>query len=449
MKILVISEDGFGARHALKFKEEGNDVRFFTRDPQARDIYRGILDSEKSWEPWLSWCDFVVFTQNKLSDIWEICHKVKPCYGGSTAGQKLEKDRVDAHKLMKSLGMKVPESIAVKTTAEAISHLQKHKVNHVLKFTGGNTDSDDVFLGEYSDSRDLFGLCHKMDESGKKWDSIEIEEKIDGVEAGLAGYFDGTRFTPHIELNFQMKRFCAGNKGQGVGFLTGEMGTLIKFVDQNNAFYKRTLGKMVPYLKSIKYRGQIDVGCIVNDQGDFFIEHTPREGIPDYVIQYAVRKIPTSRLFYSVAIGKGFDSVSSDWAIGIVVVSPGFPDPKSSAKRSVGLPIFGYEENKGHCHLFEARKVDHGLEISEGGYGYPLVVTGSGATIEESQQSAYRRLQPNNPSRVYVPKAWYRSDIGDRVINEMDRIKKLGILPEDPKPAKFSDPIFQLLGNYS
>ena len=48
-----------------------------------------------------------------------------------------------------------------------------------------------------------------------------------------------------------MKRSAAGDNGNGIGFLTWEMGTVIKFVDASNSFFKRTLAKMANYLNLV------------------------------------------------------------------------------------------------------------------------------------------------------------------------------------------------------
>src|SRR5258706_2240131 len=292
MNILVITSEGDGAMHALGLRDEGHNVKLFTEEEEARDMYRGIFDSEKDYKPFIDWCNYAFFANNRLDHIWEVIHKKKPCYGGSTAGQNMEKDGPAMHKLIKSLGMKSPESLGVKTVAEVEKHLKEHKVKHVLKFTGGNCDSEDVYIAGYDDNRDLMRLSKRMETAKKKWDAIEIEEKIEGIEAGCAGYFDGKKFAPGIEINFQHKPVAASENGQGIGFLTGEMGTVLKIVDESNDFFQRTLAKMIPYLKSIDYRGEIDLGFIINEEGDWFIEATTREGYPACTIQDELMRTP-------------------------------------------------------------------------------------------------------------------------------------------------------------
>ena len=179
------------------------------------------------------------------------------------------------------------------------------------------------------------------------------------------------------------------------------------------------------------YKGDIDGGFICNEEGDWFTEFTPRKGIPLCVIQLELQDTHEGELYWQIANGDVKENkISKDWAVGVVMVSPGFPDPKSAANRSVGLPIFGSKDNK-HCHLFEARETklpgaDH--EVSAGGYGYPLVVTGKGQTLESAVRNTYWQLHPANEKRVSVPKAWYRDDIGVRVLERKDEIIELGIL---------------------
>ena len=432
-KILCISSDGFGSAIALNLQREGNEVRYFIKEPTARDIYKGILDSEKDWKDAAEWCDYAVFLNNGLSDIWEVISKSKPCCNGSTAGQELEKDRGKSKKLMASLGIKTPENKTFKDIPELAEYVKNSKKLQVVKPVGKDLDSDSVFLSEYEDGRDVISLLHRMKDLGQKFDYIECEEFIQGIETAVHIYFDGKKAAPGVLLNFETKRFASGRNGDGVGFLTGEMGTSIKYVDESNALYQRTVAKLIPHLQKIGYRGDFDCGFIVNEEGDYFTEHTPRKGIPLCVIQLELQITPEGELYWQIAEGDVKENkVSKEWAVGVVMVSPGFPDPKSSAKRSVGLPIFGAKGNK-HCHLFEARATklpDADYEISAGGYGYPLVVTGKGVSLESAVRNCYWQLHPANDKRVSVPKAWYRDDIGLRVLERKDEIIELGILTE-------------------
>lgn len=433
MKILVVSRDGSCAPIAHQFMKEGAEVKFYIAKPEYRKhVFNGLVDKIQSLKEAKDWCDWTYFGENKLVDEWkEVMAWGKPVYGGSEAGQKLEKDRPGAQALAKKMGLKVPRSQEVKTTEEAEKFLSENPGPWVLKFVGGNTDSWDVLLGEYKDNADLIGFVRRTKDSGKKWDAIEIDEFIPGIEVGCAAYFDGEKFAPGIEINFQNKRIAAGEDGHGVGFLTGEMGTTIRYVNEKNQFFKKVLAPMGEHLKKIGYRGEIDVGTIVADNGDiYFVEFTPRTGYPDCVIRLPLQVTPISELFFQVASGKVTENkVKNGWSVGVVLVTPGFPVTKWADDASKGNPVVKYEKHKDNCHLFGVEKNNDGeIVVCPASDGYPCVVVDTGATLESAQRRVYWRLKRANPDHLSVPQSQYRDDIGKRVVENRDEIIESGIL---------------------
>lgn len=432
MKILFISRQGDGAPIAENFQREGHEVRMWIKKPEKqKGIFDGILTKAEEWKPSVSWCDFAYVDHTGLGDIADQIRKTKPVFGGSKAAEDQEANRTKAHDELKKRGILCPESISVKTIEEARKHIQKHHIKHVLKPVGPKCHSEDVFLSRYEDGWDAISILDQMEKQKKEIEYIEIEERIDGLEAGVAGYFDGSKFGECIEINFQMKRFATGNFGNGMGPMTGEMGTITKMVGQDNPFFKNNLEKIIPWLKSIDYRGEIDMGFIVNQRGAYFTEYTVRKGYPDCVIRLETQKTPDAEVAYQIAKGNlSKYECSSDWAIGVVVVCLGFYNHKSGDEQSQFLPILGYEENKEHCRLFGAMKIDGKYMVSGDSDAYPLVVTGHGKTIEEAQRNVYWLVDERNPQAIDLNalKAWVRTDIGERVLRAKNKIIQYGIL---------------------
>ncbi len=435
-KILVVSRDGSCAPIAHQFLKEGNEVKFYIAKPEYRKhVFNGLVDKIETLKDAKGWAEWAYFGENKLVDEWkEVMSWGIPVYGGSEAGQKLEKDRPGAQALAKSLGLLVPRSHEVKTDEEAEAFLTKEKGPWVLKFVGGNTDSWDVLLGEYEDNADLIGFVRRTKDSGKKWDAIEIDEFIPGIEVGCAAYFYGEKFSPGIEINFQNKRIAAGEGGHGVGYLTGEMGTSIRYVTESNAFFQKVLAPLAEHLKKIGYRGEIDVGCIMDAQGQiWFIEFTPRTGYPDCIIRLPLQVTPISELFFQVASGNVTENkVRPGWAVGAVLVSPGFPVTKWADEASRGNPVINYDKHKDNCHLFGVEKnKDGNLVVCASSDGYPCVVVDRGATLESARRRMYWRINRSNPDHLSVPQAQYRDDIGKRVLESKEEIISLGILTQE------------------
>ena len=436
MKILVISRDGSCAPIAAQFLKEGAEVKFFVVKPEYRkDIYDGIVDKIQALKDAKGWATWVYFGENKLVDEWkEVMTWGIPVYGGSEAGQKLEKDRPGAQALAKKMGLKVPRSHEVKTVEEAEAFLTKEKGPWVLKFVGGNSDSWDVLLGEYEDNADLIGFVRRTKDSGKKWDAIEIDEFIPGIEVGVAAYFDGTKFAPGIEINFQNKRIAAGEDGNGVGYLTGEMGTTIRYVTEENAFFKKVLAPLAEHLKKIGYRGEIDVGTILAENGDiYFVEFTPRTGYPDCVIRLPLQVTPISQLFFEVASGNvTANEVRGGWSVGVVLVTPGFPVTKWADDASKGNRVVNYKKHQDNCFLFGVKKDKDGeMVVCSASDGYPCVVADRGPTLESARRRVYWRLKRDNPDHVSVAQAQYRDDIGQRVLENKAEIIALGVMTEE------------------
>lgn len=433
MKVLFFSRYGDGADLALDMRRGGHEVRVWIQDPKRRPyIWTGLIEKVDDWRKSLDWADWCFFDANGLTKEWDQAVKKKPCFGGSAEGEKMEKDRAFAHKLMAAVGMAKFESVSFKTIDEAQKHLQEHKVKHVAKLVGGDADSDDVLISEMESGEDAIELMERFKEQGKKYDVVEVEERVFGVEVGCAGYFNGKDWVGPIEVNFQHKEVAAGWRGsdRGLGLLCGETGTVIRYVTAENAFFKKTLDLFSDHLRNIDYRGEIDIGTITNAEGIFPIEFTPRKGYPDCFIRRALAKTPEADLYAAVAAGKPLDvQTLPGWAIGYLVMAPGFPYQDAVKKHAAGYPVFGYDEKNPGMHLMEVTKVKRGIQVADG-CGYLAVVTAAGPTIESAQRRAYWLVNPANEKRLYSPKSWVRADIGDRVLAQKDEILEFGIVTE-------------------
>jgi hypothetical protein len=77
-------------------------------------------------------------------------------------------------------------------------------------------------LGEYQDNRDLILLSRNLEKSGVKWDSIEIETFIRGIEVGVAGYFDGKKFAADVQKDMEYGEKI-GVKSTPTFFVNGQL----------------------------------------------------------------------------------------------------------------------------------------------------------------------------------------------------------------------------------
>jgi phosphoribosylamine--glycine ligase len=243
-------------------------------------------------------------------------------------------------------------------------------------------------------------------------EKITLQKKIVGIEIGVARYFNGKDWVGPIEVNIEHKKMFTGDLGPS----TSEMGTLAWYDNSENRLFNETLGKLKPYLQEIDFRGDIDINCIVNDEGAYTLEATPRLGSPAIYIHAEIHESPWAEFLKAVADGKEYDlQWKSGFGIAVLLAVPPFPFSKEINEISPkNLPVYLEEAervDKGkHLH-FEGVSRDEKKPAGEyyvsDGQGYVAYITSLAPTVEEARQKAQRLVES-----VYIPKMFYRNDIG-------------------------------------
>jgi len=253
-----------------------------------------------------------------------------------------------------------------------------------------------------------------------------LMEFIDGIEMGVGAYFDGEDFLAPACLDWEHKRFFAGDMGE----LTGEMGTVATF-ERSGRFFELTLARMAPLLREHGHVGYVNLNTIVNRSGVWPLEFTCRFGYPGFAILEPLQDISWAGLFRAMAerSARSFPA-RPGFSVGIVLTTPPFPYSRKQVDEPVGLPVLFDgpldEEDRRNLHYGEVG-LDSGRLVTSGLYGWTLVATGTGPTIAAAQRAAYARA-----GRVFVPGIRYRLDIGDRLIaGDYDTVAGLGLFSDE------------------
>ena len=443
MKVLVVTGEFLCPDLALRIKNEGHDVSVAIKE-EGIDVLKGTLkrvdyDERLKIAPL---CDLVIYDDKSQGEASKLRSQGISVIGGSEKTDRIELDRVHANKLAESCGMKVPKIQEVKSLKEAKEFIEKTGGKWVLKQMGKLDGIKGLnACAKMDNSEDVVVVIDRLLEKwpqGLKQEFI-LQEKIEGHEFACGSYWNGKEFQKDAdgdeicEENWEHKPLMSG----GMGESTGEMFTIMHYVKaKGSKIFGETLDKFRPMLKKIDFRGDFDVNCIVNEKGVFFLEFTPRMGVPAASAQIAIQKTPWFDFLKAMADGVQVKEYQYNQGYCIVSWMYTKPFPAMNSKKvqemaekmlgskkddasiaelmnyklsdSYGMPVLFKEklskEELNNLH-FDAVMMDEGqLKVSNSD-GYVLTVTGMGQTVDEAAEKTEELLK-----KIIIPKSFYRND---------------------------------------
>lgn len=346
--------------------------------------------------------------------------------GGSALGDRLENDRAFALRLLTKQGLCVPPVMEFTHVDEALADLAARPRRCVFKVSAS---FGDTFVGAFADGRDVAALLKSRPRF--VGEPFILMDYVDGVETGVGAYFDGGKFLKPACLDWEHKRFFAGDMGE----LTGEMGTVATF-ESSDALFEATLAPLEALLREAGHVGYVNLNTIINADGIWPLEFTCRFGYPGFAVLEPLQALGWADLFQAM-LGRGphsFD-VHPGFSVCVVLTTPPFPYSRHQVEAAVGLPLLIGEVPAEHLHLGEVGLVGSQL-VTSGVYGWTAVVTGTGSTVHQAKSAAYRRAR-----QVQVPNVRYRLDIGDKLMSgDLEKLVGWGWLKSMP-PSRIASQI--------
>ncbi|MBA3686249.1 MAG: phosphoribosylamine--glycine ligase [Planctomycetes bacterium] len=431
MRFLGIGEwNDLGSLY-LSLAARGHQVRVHVGDPDAHGILAGLVERVDDWRAQLAWIreagdDGVILVETASFGVEQDRLRARGyrVIGGSAYGDRLEKDRAFGQAALRAIGLPTAPVQPFTSYGDAIDFIRGRPRRYVYKYNGSRFPSTHNYVGQLDDGRDLVAL---LDGYRRRWSGTPpdfvLMDHLTGVEVGVGAYFDGARFLEPVCLDWEHKRFFAGEMGE----LTGEMGTLVTYRGWQPLF-ARTLAPLAAALRAGGYVGYINCNTIVNDQGIWPLEFTCRFGYPGYAILSALHAEPWDAIFAKLLAGRGEPiATHPGFAVGVVLTVPPFPHPYGHAELSDGMPVLFRRElaadERERLHYAEVALRD-GQLVAAGLLGYLMVATGRGEDVPSAQRAAYALA-----AEVVAPNLRYRTDIGDRfVAGEGATMRRLGLL---------------------
>lgn len=425
-KFLFISLDALITDIAWQVQLEGHEVKYYIHKKSERQIGDGFVNKVDKWESEVDWADVIVF--DDVLGQGEVAQKLrkqgKAVVGGTPYTDKLEDDRTFGQEELQKHGINVIPFHDFVSFDEAIDFVQKSPSRYVIKPSGEAQNIKRLlFVGEEEDGKDVINVLESYKRVySNKVKQFQLQKRMTGVEIAVGAFFNGYEFLTPINVNFENKKLFPGN----IGPSTGEMGTMMYWSGPNKIF-RKTLKKLEETLRREHYVGYLDLNCIVNGQGIYPLEFTARFGYPTISIQQEGLVTPIGELLHALAKGEKIElKAKSGFQIGVRVVVPPFPfdDPKTFDVNSKDCVIIFKRKNYEGIHIEDVR-TENGEWLICGTSGVVLICVGHGLTLKQAQSQAYKRVK-----NIMIPNMYYRTDIGDRWFEDVDKLHSWGYLTD-------------------
>jgi phosphoribosylamine--glycine ligase len=439
MKILIIDTASEALDWAMRCIEAGHEVMWYCakRDDRSKEIAgEGIVpklyDYEALWKRWVGWADLVFMVDNtKYTDKLEPFRKMGyPIFGPSPEASELELNRALGQQAMKDAGLNILDGKVFHDYKAAVRFVEKNQRFLVSKPSG---EADKALSHVAKDAKSLIYMLERWEKDDKyRKDAAKhgfiLQEKIEGVEFAVGGWFGPHGWSKFWYENFEFKKLMAGDLGPN----TGEQGTLSMYV-RHSKLAEIGLKPMTKLLTKLRYVGFIDINGMIDEKGGFWpFEFTMRPGWPTFHNQIATHLGDPAQWMLDLLNGRDTLKVMENvHCISVVVAIPDYPYSKITKKKLTGIPVYGAHD-RNHVHLCEVCMGEAPIESGDRIIRIPhyvtcgdyvAVVTGTGETVRGARKSAYAAVKkisiPNDP--------FYRPDIGSgRVKEGIPIIQKLG-----------------------
>ena len=417
MNILVIGSGG--REHALYWKlsesPQTEQIYAIPGNPGmgasaaiALDDHAAILRFAKEHEIGLVVVGPEVPLMNGLVDELEaagIC-----AFGPRANAAEIEGSKSFAKDLMKKYGIPTARYEVFTAAEPARAYIRQEGAPIVVKADGLAAGKGVIVAmteQEALDAVDAIMEDHSFGDAGVR---VVIEEFMEGEEASLLAFTDGTTIRPMISAQ-DHKRAYDGDRGPN----TGGMGTYAPAPVMTSEMTERAVEEILkPTIAAMAkegrtYRGCLYLGLMVTADGPKVVEFNARFGDPETQVVLPLLDSDLVAIMCACADGTLAD-VPIRWkdgaAVCVVLVSGGYPGHYDKGQDIHGLAD---AEAMGALVFHAGTAMKDGKLVTNG--GRVLGVVGRGADISSAVDAAYAAA-----TKISFKDAYYRKDIAHRAL---------------------------------
>ena len=426
MKVLVIGSGG--REHALLWK--------LSQSPSVTDVYvvpgndgmsdvaslipikgnEDIIDFARLMQVDLTVAGPETVLTEGLADEFE--KRGMAFFGPSKAAARIEGSKGFAKALMKKYGIPTAAYETFDDEEKAIAYLKANDTYPIVIKADGLASGKGVIIAQSKEEaidtvKDMLE-GHTFSGAGR---SVVIEEFMEGEEASMLCFCDGTNVVPMISAQ-DHKRIFDFDKGPNTGGMGAYAPAPVMTKEMCEEVNVRILRPIVAAMKKEGYpfKGCLYAGLMITSEGPKVVEFNCRFGDPETEAVLPLFDGDLARVMLDCVHGTLSDDAvvwKKACAVDVVLASEGYP-----ASHSSGEVISGIEDaKKAGCLVFHAGTVKKNGQYVVNG-GRVLNVVALADTLAEAKAKAYEGV-----SRISWRGMQYRHDIADKGLLHLEAKK--------------------------
>lgn len=334
-----------------------------------------------------------------------------PAFGPRANAAEIEGSKSFAKDLMKKYGIPTARYEVFVEAEAARAYIRSEGAPIVVKADGLAAGKGVVVAMTEQEALDAVDAIMEHNSFGDAGARVVIEEFMEGEEASLLAFTDGTVIRPMISAQ-DHKRAFDGDKGPN----TGGMGTYAPAPVMTPELTERAVEEILkPTISAMEkegraYRGCLYLGLMITADGPKVVEFNARFGDPETQVVLPLLDGDLVQIMHACADGTLAD-VPIRWkdgaAVCVVLSAGGYPASYEKGNEIYGI---GNAEKLGALVFHAGTAKKNGKIVTNG--GRVLGVVGMGKDIASAVQSAYDAVD-----QISFKGEYHRKDIAHRALN--------------------------------
>lgn len=334
-----------------------------------------------------------------------------PAFGPPANAAEIEGSKSFAKDLMKKYGIPTARYEVFAEAEAARAYIRSEGTPIVVKADGLAAGKGVVVAMTEQEALDAVDAIMENNSFGDAGERVVIEEFMEGEEASLLAFTDGTVIRPMISAQ-DHKRAFDGDKGPN----TGGMGTYAPAPVMTPELTERAVEEILkPTISAMEkegraYRGCLYLGLMITADGPKVVEFNARFGDPETQVVLPLLDGDLVQIMHACAGGTLAD-VPIRWkdgaAVCVVLAAGGYPASYEKGNEIYGI---GNAEKLGALVFHAGTAKKNGKIVTNG--GRVLGVVGMGKDIASAVQSAYDAVD-----QISFKGEYHRKDIAHRALN--------------------------------